>query len=157
MLLPLPPSLCVEGTFFPCICFGFKLPGGINILHGNSDHDSIRDGEVPVYGLALGVLYRVDVLGDALVVNIKGDHLNRHLDELGVLQYLITLAEMADELAGRDGGVDCAGMTELLVPCQEFGDASLRGEEAAPIRLLSAYLVVFWRCSASTMSFLING
>ena len=98
--------------------FWFQTPGGINILHGNSDHDSIRDGEVPVYGLALGVLYRVDVLGDALVVNIKGDHLNRHLNELGVVQYLITLAEMADDLAEQDGGVDCAGVMELLVPCQ---------------------------------------
>ena len=76
-----------------------------------------------MYGLALGVLHQVDVLRDALGVGVEGAHLRRQLNEFGGVQSPRTFADMANYLTGRDGGVDSAGMTELLVP-RLFDDAA---------------------------------
>ena len=150
MLLPLLPSLCVEGTLLPRIRFGFKIPIGVDGLHGDCNHDGVGDVEIPTDGLALCVLHQVDVLMDALGVSIKGAHLDRHLDEIGVVQSPSTFADMNDYLAVRDGDVDCAGVTEILVPSlldnvvQEFGDAPLGGKVPAPILLLGDPFSGFW-------------
>ena len=88
----------------------------MNLFYGDGYYDSVGDGEVPTDGLALGILHRVDGIEGNLGVRVKGTHVYRQIYDIGVVQSTRTFAEMANELAGRDGGVDCAGVMDLLVP-----------------------------------------